>query len=385
MTPFKNTPLFGKDSSTSHTSNVFSLIGTVVFWLIFLLCAIFVKGPEKKPKYKEVQIVLQSTPTPQKTTEAPAPAAPAPAPTVATPEATETVQQKSEPQKMVETPAPKEAPAPAPAKPKETPKPAPAKPKEPAPAKKTEPAPKKEAPKVAEKKAPAPKPTPAPAPVEPVYDYARDMTEDDFFSTPAKATKKEFNWDDFDDSPAETTPVQQTKTVKPVENSFSGSAATASETKKNETVTSTSSSSKAETTASTKTTSSLGKIANTTFKGVAVAGVESQVSVKAAASGSGKVMMEMADGTQRALLEPAEPVIKLSEAAAATIDVSKTVTIEFEVTPNGHVPYGDIDFTPASSLSSIVKNEIKDQICQWRFETANFSSIAKFEYRIVKK
>lgn len=378
MTRFKNTPLFGKDSSTSHTSNVLGLIGTAVFWIIFLICSIFVKGPEKKPKYKEVQIVLQSAPTPQKNQESPAPAAPAPAPMEATPEATETVQKKAEPQKVVEAAPPKEAPAPAPAKPKETPKPAPAKPKEPAPAKKAEPAPKK-AP------APAPKPTPAPAPAEPI-EYAVDPMEA-FNNQVAKQPKKEFNWDSFDDdSPAEVTSVQQTKTVKPVENSFSGSAGTAADTAKNEKVTSSSSSnSKAETTASTKTTSSLGKIANTTFKGVAVAGVESQVSVKAAASGSGKVMMEMADGTQRALLEPSEPVIILSEAAANTIDVSKVVSIEFEVTANGHVPYGDIDFTPASSLSSIVKNEIKDQICQWRFETANFTSIAKFEYRIVKK
>ena len=58
MTKFKGTPLFGQDSSPQNTSNILALIGTALLWLTFLICAIFIKPSVKKPKYKEVQIVL---------------------------------------------------------------------------------------------------------------------------------------------------------------------------------------------------------------------------------------------------------------------------------------------------------------------------------------
>ncbi|MBQ1709677.1 MAG: hypothetical protein II032_00975, partial [Treponema sp.] len=74
MTKFKGTPLFGQDSSPQNTSNILALIGTALLWLTFLICAIFIKPSVKKPKYKEVQIVLSSTPVKEKAKESSAPA-----------------------------------------------------------------------------------------------------------------------------------------------------------------------------------------------------------------------------------------------------------------------------------------------------------------------
>ena len=65
---FKKIPLFGQDSSPQHTSNILALIGTLTFWLFFLICMIFIKQKPQKPKFKEIQIVLSPDFTTQKTT-----------------------------------------------------------------------------------------------------------------------------------------------------------------------------------------------------------------------------------------------------------------------------------------------------------------------------
>ena len=73
MIEYKGTPLFGEGSSVSHTSEFFAIAGTVLFWLIFLIFSFVIK-PQPKKKYKEVQIVLSSTPVVQKSQDASAPA-----------------------------------------------------------------------------------------------------------------------------------------------------------------------------------------------------------------------------------------------------------------------------------------------------------------------
>ena len=73
MIIYKGKPLLGEDSSVSNTSEFFAIAGTIVFWLLFLIFSFVIK-PQPKKKYKEVQIVLSSTPVVQKTEEAPAPA-----------------------------------------------------------------------------------------------------------------------------------------------------------------------------------------------------------------------------------------------------------------------------------------------------------------------
>lgn len=351
MTKFKGTPIFGPDSSPANSSQILSLIGTSIFWLIFLICMLIIKPKDKQPKFKEVQIVLSSTPIEKKATEAPAPAAPAPAPAATQPK-TETPVETSSPkvEKVQETkPAPKKA------EPKPTPK-------------------KAETKNVETKKAPA-------KPVEPLT-YAEDPMEAFNKQTSAK-TKKSFDWSQFDDEPVTEQTTSSTQNY--IENTtpvFEGSAATAATSNSKITSKSTESSSSNQS-SSTSTSNALGKISNTKFVGSANTSVETESTVNTQrVSGTGKVLMETSTGL-RALLEPAEPVINLSEEAASTIDGSRIVTIEFKVIQSGNVPRTDIKITPESILSEVVKKEVIEQLSSWRFETSNEVSVARFEYKII--
>ena len=136
---------------------------------------------------------------------------------------------------------------------------------------------------------------------------------------------------------------------------------------------------------STQTSSALSGITNAKYVGRAVSGVSSETSVKTQASGSGKVALEMSNGSMRALLKPSTPVINLSEAAAATIDNSRTVTIKFRVLEAGNVPRAEISIEPESTLHQLVRDEIRDQVSAWLFESADYSATASFTYKIVKQ
>ena len=186
-----------------------------------------------------------------------------------------------------------------------------------------------------------------------------------------------------DDEPSETTPAAQTNVVQNNRSTISGTAgvvATLEDTK----LTSTSSNAGSKSsTASGSTTNALEGIRNTTFKGNASNGVQSETSAKTKTSGSGKVEMEMSNGRSRALLSPASPVINLSAAAAATIDASITVSISFKVNEKGNV--SGVTISPASAFKEIVKQEITAQLLDWIFEPADYSATATFEYKIVKK
>ena len=160
MINYKGTPIIGEDSNPQHTSEFFAIAGTVLFWIIFSIFSVVIKPQPEKPKYKEVQIVLSSTPVVQKTEEAPAPAEAAsesaassesiveqvvetpvvetPAPKVETaPVVKETPPAPKSVEKTVETPKPKAQPKPEPKK--EAPKTQTQKTQTPAPAKKAEP------------------------------------------------------------------------------------------------------------------------------------------------------------------------------------------------------------------------------------------------------
>lgn len=351
MIEYKGTPLFGEGSSVSHTSEFFAISGTVLFWLLFLIFSFVIK-PQPKKKYKEVQIVLSSTPVVQKSEVAPAPA-----------EAASAQSEPAQTQPVVETPAP--APKAEPVqKTVETPKP------------KTQTQPKSSS---AAKPAPAPQQTMS----EPI-EYAVDPMEA-FAAQTAKKKKQDFDWSQFDDDePVETTTSTQSRTVQNNEPAFSGSAGTAA-TEDSSKVTSTSSSTGSKSdTASSSTSNALLEIKNSTFKGNAANGVQSETSAKTKTSGTGKVEMEMSNGRSRALLYPEKPAINLSAPAAATIDKSTpAVSVTFKVLESGNVI--EIKITPESVLSQIVRDEIKNQISKWRFEPADYIATATFEYKIVKK
>ena len=369
MINYKGKPLLGEDSSVSNTSEFFAIAGTILFWLIFLIFSFVIK-PQPKKQYKEVQIVLSSTPVVQKSEEAPAPAEAASASASATSEAlvetpvVEPPAPKAEPvQKTVETTAPKKV---------ETPKP------------KAQTQAKKEPAKTQTQQKPASKPAPSPQKTvsEPI-EYAIDPMEA-FAAQTAKKPKQEFDWSQFDDDePTETQTSTQTRTVQNNAPAFSGSAGTAASSDSSKMTSTSSNTSSKSNTASSSTSNALAGIRNSTFKGNAANGVQSETSAKTKNSGSGKVEMEMSNGRSRALLNPERPVINLSAQAAATIDASITVSISFKVNEKGNV--SGITISPASAFKDIVKQEITGQLLDWLFEPADYSATATFEYKIVKK
>ncbi len=395
---FKKIPLFGQDSSPQHTSNILALIGTLTFWLFFLICMIFIKQKPQKPKFKEIQIVLsqdfttqKTTPTKedksenqkessemqetQKTEEIVQPVQNE-VPQIETSQVTETVTKapetknavpnKTEPKTVQKTQAeskPVEQKAPENTKPKT------------APITESKPVQKTESVQNAE-------------PVE----YAKSVEELMAEQMNSKKKTNDFNWDMFEDDMNEDNQDNvytqfQNNSVETQKSTFSGEAGVAAEQNvssiKSETV-------QKEKNASTQKTSSstanaLAKISNTSFKGKVENGIIGQTEVQTETNQDGHVKLKMSNGNTRALLEPTQPVINLSQNAASTIDGSRTVKIRFKVVESGNVPQNEIQITPASILTEIVKSEIIEQISRWRFEAADYVAFAEFDYKIVKQ
>lgn len=373
MTKFKGTPLFGQDSSPQNTSFILGLIGTGIFWFLLLICALLIKPVQKKPKYKEVQIVLSSTPKKEKSAENPAPAASSSSVSESTPQ---TVAEK--PAEPVQKPAETSV----------------QKPAEPVVKKTVETPVKKQAEASSKKQAQAPAKKPAqsvkePVKEEPVYAKTLEQKWAEQIST-KKSTSSDYDpWaameDDFEENTNETSSNQNT-IVNNTTPAFEGTAAQTVAKDEPETSSSSSSSSTEKNqTASSGTIKALSSIKSQTYAGGNAAnGIEAETNVKTTNSGSGKVEMVMSNGSSRALLEPSKPVINLSDAASMTIDGSRKVVIQFRVVESGNVPRAEILITPASILSELVRNEIKDQVSKWRFEAADDSATAEFEYKIVK-
>ena len=395
---FKKIPLFGKDSSPQHTSNILALIVTLAFWLIFFIFMIVIKPKPQKPKFKEIQIVLPQNFSTQKNTA----------------KKEEKSENQKEPSKMQETqkteeivkPVQNEVPQIETSQVTETVTKAPE--TKNAVPNKTEPktVQKTQAEsKPAEQKAPEnTKPKTAPIteskPVqktesvqnaEPV-EYAKSVEELMAEQMNSKKKTNDFNWDMFEDDMNEDNQDNvytqfQNNSVKTQKSTFSGEAGVAAEQNvssiKSETV-------QKEKNASTQKTSSstanaLAKISNTSFKGKVENGIIGQTEVQTETNQDGHVKLKMSNGNTRALLEPTQPVINLSQNAASTIDGSRTVKIRFKVVESGNVPQNEIQITPASILTEIVKSEIIEQISRWRFEAANYIAFAEFDYKIVKQ
>ena len=362
MTKFKGTPLFGQDSSPQNTSNILALIGTALLWLTFLICAIFIKPSVKKPKYKEVQIVLSSTSVKEKVKESSAPAQaasellPASSETPVAPaneESTLPVQKSSAPAKT-----------------------------EPAKTQDSKPS-KTQLTKPVEKKVAAP----SPAPTEPtIYKSVEELMaeqKDDKKSSSSDYDQWAAMEDDFKENTNETSSNQNT-IVNNTTPAFEGTAAQTVAKDEPETSSSSSSSTEKNQTASSGTIKALSSIKSQTYAGGNAAnGIEAETNDKTTNSGSGKVEMVWSNCSSRALLEPSKLEINLSKAASMTIDGSRKVVIKFRVVESGNVPRAEISITPASILSELVRNEIIDQVSKWRFEAADYSATAEFEYKIV--
>ncbi len=106
---------------------------------------------------------------------------------------------------------------------------------------------------------------------------------------------------------------------------------------------------------------------------------------KMGSGSSGGTDMELAGGGTRLLLEPAQPVIHISQENRRYIPGSLEVTISLTVSPEGLVLPGSIKITPESLIHPQVQGEIRAQIGKWRFQSAEGSGQVSFKYNIIKK
>ena len=323
--------------------NLFALVATCLIWifltLIFSLLSVF----PKKDVYKTVRINLE------------APSVPAV-------------------EKKVET-------APAPAKIEEAEK-------APPPAPKAEPKTQAAAKKRTETKAQPQNKTPKPA-KQTLQKSVDELMAEQRAAKPKP--KKEFDWSSFDNEAVESVSSSSTSSqakAKAAANSevsaLEGTAGKSAVKSENNAV-SASSAVARNGEASSSTLSALSDISSTVYSASSANGVTGSSSVKTAQTSGGRIAMYMNDGSSRTLLEPRQPVIALSDRAAATIDTTKNLTVRFTVLPNGHVDLNSIKVTPAAIITPLVQSEIAAQISAWRFNQDSRTAAATFPYKIEKR
>lgn len=347
MIECKGTPLFGEGSSVSHTSEFFAIAGTVLFWLLFLIFSFVIK-PQPKKKYKEVQIVLSSTPVVQKTEKASAPSEAAGASSASA---------QSEPvqiQPVVETPAP---------------------------APKAEPVQKTvETPKL--KTQPQPKPSPAAKPAlelqqtmsEPI-EYATDLSGGVDFNKIAKKTPVDNSiFDSMDSDGNNFSDNDSSSRVVNGQSSMSGTGGTIS-ANKNEGL---------------KSESLQGAKTEEARHGTEICKIRDTKEIVNSESGLGENPKKSAgkdknsvvwtDGTGARTYYSLDT--NLSDKAIKSMQVSKATpfTITFSVDADGNVMITTIEIKNEFILSDIIKKEMKEKIGSWKFGKGSGISKAQFDW-----
>lgn len=349
MIEYKGTPLFGEGSSVSHTSEFFAIAGTVLFWLLFLIFSFVIK-PQPKKKYKEVQIVLSSTPVVQKTEEASVPSEAAGA------SAASAQSEPAQTQPVVETPAP--APKAEPVqKTVETPKPK----------TQTQPQPK---PSPAAKPAPAPQQTMS----EPI-EYATDLSGGVDFNKIAKRTPVDNSiFDSMDSDDINFSDNDSSSRVVNGQSSMSGTGGTIS-ANKNEGL---------------KSESLQGAKTEEARHGTEICKIRDTKEIVNSESGLGENPKKSAgkdknsvvwtDGTGARTYYSLDT--NLSDKAIKSMQVSKATpfTITFSVDADGNVMITTIEIKNEFILSDIIKKEMKEKIGSWKFGKGSGISKAQFDW-----
>lgn len=349
MIEYKGTPLFGEGSSVSHTSEFFAIAGTVLFWLLFLIFSFVIK-PQPKKKYKEVQIVLSSTPVVQKNEEASAPSEAVSA------SAASAQSEPAQTQPVVETPAP--APKAEPVqKTVETPKPK----------TQTQPQPK---PSYAAKPAPEPQQTMS----EPI-EYATDLSGGVDFNKIAKKTPVDNSiFDSMDSDDNNFSDNDSSSRVVNGQSSMSGTGGTIS-ANKNEGL---------------KSESLQGAKTEEARHGTEICKIRDTKEIVNSESGLGENPKKSAgkdknsvvwtDGTGARTYYSLDT--NLSDKAIKSMQVSKATpfTITFSVDADGNVMITTIEIKNEFILSDIIKKEMKEKIGSWKFGKGSGISKAQFDW-----
>lgn len=330
MINYKGTPLLGEDSNPQHTSEFFAIAGTVLFWLIFSIFSFVIKPQPEKPKYKEVQIVLSSTPIVQKTEEAPAPAEAASASAASS---------ESVVEQVVETPVVEI------------------------------PAPKVETTPVVKGTPPAPKPK-----VEtPIYKSNDELLAEQL----SKTRKRDENYDPFanDKDDNENSTISDSPKVVITQNTIAGEAAKASNND----------SSSIKSSASQKDTNNYDVTAGKEFDKIRDA---KELGKSDSGNGnnpnksnsSDKNSITWTDGASSRSVYSFDT--ELSQKAKSSMQVSKPTpfTITFSVDADGNVMTTTIVIKNEFILSEIIMKEMKEKISSWKFGKGSGISKARFDW-----
>lgn len=331
---------------------------TVLLWSVMFLLSLFISPSQKN--YKTVEIRLESS--------KPSPIKESLAKTV-----TENSAEKQTVQKTAQDIQKNET-APV--------KPIPAKP---APAKQTQTNSSQKTLPPAQKKEPSQKSAPA-------KQQLQKSVEELMNEQLAKKTspKKEINFDeiDWEESTSSKEQTSSKTTSSSPFNALEGTAGTAETSGKNSTSLSSSSDREnAVQNVSENTRNALNEILNAEFSSQSQSNVSTVASLPSQGlkkSSSSNISMVMDNLSVRELLEPSEPAITLSPAAAATVDSSKNLSIKFVVSSQGIVKKTTIEISPKSAVSVIVQNEIAAAVSKWRFSSDTTDAAATFTYKIVK-
>ena len=358
-------PLFGQDSSPHQTSMFLSGIITLIAWIIFCVLSLVVKFKPKTPQYKEVQIVLSSTPVVEKESVE----------QTANAQATASVEQQSEP---VETPV------------AEAKVEAPEKTAAPAPAKTTT-----STAKTTTSTAKTTTTTTTPKQTDPSkkvnfddYQYANDYSDFDFNNVSSKSNKNNFDWSQFEESSSDNQPAVSQKVDK-VTNSSTISGSAASTSTANQRQSSASSSSNSSASSSQAASTSTSNAANAIKNATGAAATASTSSTSSSSSSNQQKFSSDLDitwngGTVRKQIGSLS--ISLSPEAGSYIKEKKTtVKVEFTVDEKGYVIAGSVKITPESLLHELVRKEVIAEINKWRFMESTTRSVATFDYTIEKR
>ena len=345
-------PLFGQDSSPHITSMLISAIATLVCWIIFCVLCFVVKFKPAVSEYKEIQIVLSSTPVEEQTATTEQAAA---TEQTAVPEPVEgpAVEETMVEKQSVEVPVVKE-----------TPKPKNVETEQPAPQTKTTPLPKQEYTKVTEPET-----------------YGTFLGDDIDFGTKNKSNQN-VNWDDMFDNNTVSTQDNSDPKIVTTNSGYEGNQGTTT-TSPNNPIRSTDNKNQNDNNTSTLSDKDLNKIRNAVVaKGSGTNGIETSLS--ASTSNSYSKTITMSDGSTRKIIKSSP--INLSEKASKTIDFNEmTVKISFRVLTNGNVLPSSIKIDKAIFLDELVIQEINDQIKLWILAPADSEAIAIFELTIKKQ
>lgn len=362
---FKKLPLFGPDSSPQNTSLILSLIGTFIFWVIFLICMIFINPVKNEQKFNEVKIILEEFESKNEITESEEQQKKQNIMEENVKNQKEVIQTVQEIQQKI----PQVQNIQQIQKNHEVQK-------------------KSENQEIKNSiKTEIQKKSYEPYKYE---NFASDPMDAFNQQTSTKKQNKEFNWEQFDEIQNQTINSTENSSQKIVENQNEIFGSVGQIVKnQNEKITSKISQiedfSKQNDEKSVEIQKALQDIEKIKFIGISDEQIKSETTVKTKQNSSGNLMMEMADGSSRMLINPKEPKINLSKEATALIDSSKTVKISFRIIEAGNVPSLEIKITPESILPVLVRKEISEQISKWIFEPSNKYSNATFEYRILTK